>query len=244
MGRESSIAPAAMFLSARHSAVAIAQQAGKNSIDKLTMHSTTPASMQKSMGAGNRRCDRQGDDPGSDLNSRSCFSNGVPMYRPILMMLLALPALPVPVAQATELFAQGQTQFSLVVGNGYALDRNYFVIGASASYYVLDGLGVGMSLERWSGGDRNISNYAPFAQYVFLPGSSVRPYVGGFYRHTSIDGLPGINSVGEQAGITIASGSNAYVSAGLVHESYLDCQNTVYRSCSSTYTNVSVTFGF
>lgn len=169
---------------------------------------------------------------------------GSSMNRLMVTMLLVLSALPVRAAEAAEMFEQGRTHFSLMIGNGYAFDSNYFVIGASASYYVLDGLGVGLSFERWSGGDRGITNYAPFAQYVFLPESSVRPYVGGFYRHTSIDGLPGINSVGERAGITFASGSNAYVSAGLVHESYLDCQTTVYRSCSSTYSDVSVTFGF
>lgn len=166
------------------------------------------------------------------------------MNRLLVIMLLVLSAFPVRAAEAGEMFEQGRTHFSLMVGNGYALDNNYFVIGASASHYVLDGLGAGLSFEKWSGGGRGITNYAPFAQYVFFQGSPVRPYVGGFYRHTAIEGLPGINSAGERAGITVASGSNAYVSAGLVHEAYLDCQTTVYRSCSSTYSEVSVTFGF
>jgi hypothetical protein len=159
-------------------------------------------------------------------------------------MLLVLSAFPVRAAGEGGMFGQGHTHFSLGVGNGYAFDNNYFIIGASVSHYVLDGLGVGFSYEKWSGGGPSITKYAPFAQYVFYQASSVQPYVGGFYRHTAIDGLPGINSVGERAGIYISAGSNAYVSAGFVHESYLDCQATVYLTCSETYPDFSFIFGF
>lgn len=166
------------------------------------------------------------------------------MNRLLVTMLLVLSAFPVRAAEGGGIFGQGRTLFSLIAGNGYAFDNNYFVIGASVSYYVLDGLGVGLSLEKWSGNGPNIIKYAPFAQYVFYQASPVQPYVGGFYRHTSVDGLPGINSVGERAGFNIASGSNAYFSAGFVHETYLDCQETVYRACSETYPDLSFTFGF
>ena len=166
------------------------------------------------------------------------------MIRLLLTMLLVLSAFPARAAGEGGMFGQGRTHFSLVAGNAYAFDNNYFVIGASASYYVLDGLGVGLSFEKWSGGGPGVTKYAPFAQYVFYQASSVQPYIGGFYRHTVVEGLPGINSFGERAGIYIASGSNAFVSAGFVHESYLDCQATVYRACSETYPDVSFTFGF
>ena len=166
------------------------------------------------------------------------------MNRLLVVMLLVLTAFPVRAAGAGGMFGQGSTQISLVAGNGYAFGNNYFVIGAGASYYVFDGLGVGLSFEKWSGSGPGITKYAPFAQYVFFQESSIQPYVGGFYRHTSVDGLPGINSVGERAGFNIASGSNAYFSAGFVHETYLDCQETVYRACSETYPDLSFTFGF
>jgi hypothetical protein len=71
----------------------------------------------------------------------------------------------------------------------------------------------------------------------------VQPYVGRFYRHTAIAGLPGINSVGDRAGIYIASAPNAYISLGFVHEAYLDCQQTIYRT-SETYPDISFTVGF
>lgn len=166
------------------------------------------------------------------------------MNRLSATMLLMLAASPLHAAGEGGMFGQGRTQFSLVAGNSYAFDNNYVVIGASATYYVLDGLGVGLSFENWSGDDPGITKYAPFAQYVFYQASSVQPYVGGFYRHTAISGLPGIDSVGARAGIYIASGTNAYVSAGFVHESYLDCREAVYRSCSVSYPDVTLTFGF
>jgi hypothetical protein len=166
------------------------------------------------------------------------------MNRLLVTMLLLLSAFPVSAAAEGGMFRQGRTLFSLAIGNGYAFDNSYLVIGGSASYYVLDGLGVGLSLENWSGGGPRISKYAPFAQYVFYQASTVQPYVGGFYRHTAVAGLPGINSVGERAGIYIASGSNVFVGVGVIHESYLDCQQTIYSTCSETYPDISLTFVF
>lgn len=163
----------------------------------------------------------------------------------LLFMLLLLVALPARAGVgAGGMFEQGRSQFSLAAGNAYAFDNSYMVIGASAAYYVLDGLGVGLAVESWSGADPAITKVSPFAQYVFYQVSTVQPYVGGFYRHTAIAGLPGLNSAGGRAGIYLVSGSNSSVSAGLVHESYLDCDTAVYRSCSATYSEVSIIFGF
>jgi len=164
--------------------------------------------------------------------------------RLLLTMLLMVSALPVHAAGVGGMFGEGRSHFSLVAGNAYAFERSYFVIGGSASYYVIDGLGVGLSLEKWSGGGPGITKVAPFVQYVFLPGYKVRPYVGGLYRHTAISGLPGLNSVGARAGVMIASGSNAFLSAGFAHESYLDCKVSIYRVCSETYPDISLTFAF
>ncbi len=166
------------------------------------------------------------------------------MNRLLLTMLLVLTAFPASAAGEGEMFGQGRTYFSLMVGSGSAFDNNYFIIGAGATHYVIDGLGVGFSFESWSGGGAGITRYAPFAQYVFYRTSPVQPYVGGFYRHTAVDGLPGINSVGARAGIYIPAGPNAYVGVGFVYESYLDCQESVYGPCNSTYPDLSLTFAF
>lgn len=142
------------------------------------------------------------------------------------------------------MFGEGRTHFALVAGNGYAFNDNYLVVGVSATYYVRDGLGVGLSVESWSGADPAIIKYSPSVQYVFYQASAVQPYVGGFYRHTAVSGLASIESVGGRAGIYYASGSNAYFSVGMVYESYLDCSTAVYTSCSSTYPDISLAFAF
>lgn len=166
------------------------------------------------------------------------------MTRLLLTMLLVLSALPVRAAGVGGMFEEGRSQFLLVAGNAHAFENSYFVIGGSASYYVADGLGVGLSLERWSGGGPGITKYAPFVQYVFYQASVVQPYVGAFYRHAAIAGLPDMNSAGARAGVLIGTGTNAYMSVGFVHESYLDCQETIYRVCSETYPDVTLIFAF
>ena len=166
------------------------------------------------------------------------------MNRLWLTMLLVLTAMPASAAGVAGMFGQGRTNFSLMAGNGYAYDNSYLVIGASAAYYVLDGLGVGLSLENWSGADPGITNYSPFVQYVIYQASVVQPYLGGFYRHSAVSGQSSFDSVGARAGFYFASGSNAYLSAGMVYESYLDCTTAVYSSCSSTYPEIGLTFAF
>lgn len=165
------------------------------------------------------------------------------MGRLFVTVLLLLSALPARAAAMGTMFDQGSTQFSLIAGSGSAFNNNYFVLGAGAGYYVRDGLGVGLTFEKWSG-NPGITKYAPFVQYVFLRDSRVLPYVGGFYRHTSFDGLPGINSVGARAGVYIAAGTNAYVGVGIVQENYINCQQSVYLACSATYPDLSFIIGF
>jgi len=167
------------------------------------------------------------------------------MNRLLPAVLLLLPAFPVSAVAEPGMFGQGHTQLSVVVGNGYALDESYFVVGAGVSYYVLNGLGVGLSFQKWSGGSSGITKYAPFVQYVFYQSSSsVQPYVGALYSHTVVESMPDINSVGERAGINIASGRNGYITLGFVQEIYLDCQESVQQTCRETYPELGLTFGF
>lgn len=159
-------------------------------------------------------------------------------------MLLLLLTLPARAADVSGIFGQGSTQFSLLAGSGYAFNSNYLIIGAGASYYVLDGVGVGLSYESWSGSGPGINKISPSVQYVFYRESSLQPYVGGFYRHASISGLSSINSIGARAGVHFASGPRSVVGVGLAYESYLNCQTAIYSSCSETYPEISIIFGF
>jgi len=123
-------------------------------------------------------------------------------------------------------FGQGRTHVVATAGTGRAFYDDYLVLGLGASYYVIDGLNVGLGFESWSGGDPGMRKLTPSAQYVFYQLGRIKPYVGALYRRAYIDGLPDIDS------------------AGVVYESYVDCTERVYHSCSSTYPEVSFTIAF
>jgi len=59
-----------------------------------------------------------------------------------------------------------------------------------------------------------------------------------------VSGLSDINSYGGRAGAYLAARRNAYVGAGVVYESYVDCNKAIYRSCSNTYPEISFTVAF
>jgi hypothetical protein len=141
-------------------------------------------------------------------------------------------------------FAKGRTHFTATAGTGYAFDESYLVLGAGASYYLIDGLNAGLAFEYWSGSEPKMTKITPSLQYVFYQVQAVKPYVGAFYRRTNIDGLDDLDSVGARAGAYLRVGGNAYLGVGAVHESYLDCESNVYRKCDSTYAEISLTFAF
>lgn len=141
-------------------------------------------------------------------------------------------------------FSKGRTHFVVTAGNGYAFDESYLVLGLGVSYYVIDGLNVGLSLESWSGADPGMNKITPSVQYVFHQNPRLSPYVGGFYRRAYVDGLPDINSMGARAGLYFIAGRNAYIGVGAVYESYIDCNTSVYRSCDDIYPEISFTVAF
>ena len=141
-------------------------------------------------------------------------------------------------------FSKGRTHFVLTAGTGYAFDESYFVLGIGASYYVVDGLNVGLHVESWSSGDPGLLKITPSVNYIFHQAQQVKPYVGAFLRRTRIDGLDDLDSVGGRAGVYIQAGRNTFIGLGGVYESYLDCSSSVYRECDSTYAEISVTFAF
>jgi hypothetical protein len=142
------------------------------------------------------------------------------------------------------LFAKGKKQVTVLGGSGYAFDETYFVIGGGVSYFVMDGLNVGVQAEAWTGGDPSIYKYTLSSNYVFYKTPRVAPYVGVFYRYTDIESRDSIESVGGRAGAYLKIGSNGYAGFGAVYESYLDCNPRIYGSCDEVYPEISFTFAF
>ena len=151
---------------------------------------------------------------------------------------------PATAAEGAGAFSRGRTHFVITAGNGYAFDESYLVLGLGVSYFLIDGLNVGLSLESWSGSDPGMYKVTPSVTYVFHQNPRVNPYVGGFYRRAYIDGLPDINSAGARAGVYLTAGRNAYFGIGAVYESYINCNSSVYRSCNDTYPELSFTIAF
>jgi len=166
-------------------------------------------------------------------------------FSAVLATLLAM--LSAGVARAADVagvFGQGRTHFVASAGTGHAFNENYLILGLGASYYVVDGLNVGLGVEAWTGGDPGMYKATASTQYVFYRVERIKPYVGAFYRRTYVDRLPDIDSAGARAGVYLHAGRNAYLGAGLVYETYVDCTSSVYRSCSSTYGELTFTLAF
>jgi hypothetical protein len=151
---------------------------------------------------------------------------------------------PATAAEVEGAFSKGRTHFVIAGGNGHAFDESYLVLGVGMSYYVIEGLNVGLFLESWSGSDPGMYKVTPSVQYVFHQIPRLNPYIGGFYRRAYIDGQPDINSVGARAGVYLGAGRDAYIGIGAVYESYIDCNKAAYRSCNDAYPEVSFTIAF
>ena len=141
-------------------------------------------------------------------------------------------------------FGQGRTQLSVFGGGGSAFSQSYFVLGLGAHYYVLQGLGLGLNFESWFGNTPGIYKLTPSVQYVFIQVPSVHPYVGVFFRREFIENYSDLNAVGARGGAYLPVGPNMHLGFGGVYESYLDCNESTYQSCSDLYPEISFTFSF
>ena len=141
-------------------------------------------------------------------------------------------------------FDAGSLRFSLVAGSGRSFNENYVVLGLGVGYFVLDGLEVGIDGEAWLGGDPDIYKLSPQVKYVLPLQSKFRPYAGAFYRRTFIDGFDDQNSAGGRGGVYFISSNNMYFGAGVVYETYLDCDNSIYSTCDDFYPEVTLAFSF
>ena len=162
----------------------------------------------------------------------------------LLTIVAALTASTATAQTVAGAFSRGKTHFVLTASTGYAFDESYLVLGLGASYYLVDGLGVGLHIESWSGSDPSMTKYTASTQYVFHQMRTAKPYVGAFYRRTDVNGLPDLDSVGGRAGVYLQAGPHAYIGLGGVYESYLDCEKSTYRECDSAYAEVTVTIAF
>ena len=160
----------------------------------------------------------------------------------LLKTLVAALTLIVVTSGSAGPFDRGRAHVSLVVGAGTAFNQSYTIVGGGLDYFVLDGLQLGVDAQAWLGGDRSIYKVSPQARFVLDTGTSLQPYVGAFYRRTYIENLDDLESVGGRAGVYLRTDRHYSLSAGVVFENYLDCDDNVFNNCSETYPELVFSF--
>jgi hypothetical protein len=138
-------------------------------------------------------------------------------------------------------FGRGSIRLSLLIGSGFTRTDDYVIVGAGVGYYVIDGLELGLDYEIWFGGDPVFNRLSPGVKYVFYQVPVVKPYVGGFYRHTFVNGHEDYNFLGARGGIYIApKPRGVYFGGGAVYEHQLSCSNSAYIDCDNVYPEIFV----
>jgi len=163
-------------------------------------------------------------------------------YKQLAPLFLTSVLLLVTANSFAGFFNKGARNLSLVVGSGNAFNENYTILGAGLGYYVLDGLELGFDAQYWMGGEPSISKLSPQLQYVFARHAHIKPYLGAFFRRTSIDGFDDLDSSGARLGVFFTSDAGHYFGVGFVNEKYLDCNETVLISCSDSYPEITIRF--
>ena len=132
-------------------------------------------------------------------------------------------------------FRKGTARLSIFAGNATAFDRNYSLFGLGVGYFVADGIEAGLDAETWFGNSPHIEQVSPQVRVVVNREGAIRPYIGVFYRRTHIEGYRDSDTIGGRAGAFFLFGRNAYFGAGLAQDVHLNCDRTVYASCTATY---------
>ena len=140
-------------------------------------------------------------------------------------------------------FRQGKIEVNGQIGAAFG-GETYFILGAGAGYYVLDGLRVGLQSALWFLSSPVIFTLTPEATYVmhFVP--IVKPYAGGFFRGYIVgDNVPDTTAIGARAGVALPIlMGHGYAGGGLVYEHFLSCGE--FRDCDSVYPEVGMALSF
>jgi len=130
-----------------------------------------------------------------------------------------------------------------VVKDGKLEDNTAFILGASAGYYIVDGLELGLEGEYWINSDPSISIFSPGARYVLWFVPVLKPYAGAFYRHAFV-GSPfdDIDSLGARFGAFWVSGGGSYFGGGAAYE--YDVKGCRNDECGHWYPELVLSFSF
>ena len=141
-------------------------------------------------------------------------------------------------------FSAGSVRLSLALGGATAFNRDYSVLGMGVGYFVADGVEAGLDAERWFGNSPRIEQVSPQLRVVFDSEGKFKPYLGAYYRRTHIEDYRDLDTVGGRAGLYVLAGRNAYLGLGLAQDFHLNCDRTVFASCTETFPELLVAVMF
>ena len=163
------------------------------------------------------------------------------------MKKIVLAFLLLAISANAEIFDKGNIALGVLVGGGSITtkegQKQYSLLGANADYFFVDDLSIGLGYTQWFGSEPSISQITIPLNYYYPLSENWRPYLGTFYRHTSMGGdFKDFNSYGIKAGATLKVTKKAYFGAGWVQEYYDECKN--FNECSSGYPELLFIFTF
>ncbi len=117
-------------------------------------------------------------------------------------------------------FEGGSKNLSLTVGSGTGFNSTYTIIGVTGSYFMVNGLAVGVGYRGWFGGTPTMNEIDLPLTYFMPLQREIRPYVGGLYRYTFVsDDYSDYSTYGIRGGLSYSEG-NSYMAIGWVQEWY------------------------
>jgi hypothetical protein len=138
-------------------------------------------------------------------------------------------------------FDRGKFGLGFGASEQSVLGYNYLVIGGGVTYFVLDGVELGISaLHEFSSDGPSISRVSPSLRYIAQPLVGkwpVIPYIGAFYAHDFIGGgYADEDSIGGRVGFIFISG-HAILGLGLAVEHFV---SACTMDCTFEYPDLTV----
>lgn len=146
-----------------------------------------------------------------------------------------------------DMFSKGNIGIGVALGAGTLTVNDevqtYTLAGASANYFVIDNLSVGVDYLGWFGPEPTMDQVTLPLNYYFKIDEDYRPYTGVFFRNTFVSGAyDDFTSYGVRAGVAMMISSRAYLAFGVVQEYY---ESSAWRDeTSQTYPELTFAFSF
>ena len=141
-------------------------------------------------------------------------------------------------------FDQGRFNVSGGAGTASAFGERYYAIGLGATYYALDGVGLGLWTQVQWGDGPTIFRTTPELRYVAQPLVGrwpLIPYAGVFYTHWFVGSrIDDVDAIGTRGGLLYVSGSMV-LGLGIAYEHLV---STCAMDCSSVYPDVTISIAF